>query len=155
MCWKIGVFGKVKSCHQKIPWIYIFYIEITGIIFRCCIVLFKNLYKSNNSVRSQSVCPDRDFGCLNPPVFFENRNFLDSFRAIPDTLRELGLIGDVEGIKVKRKWLRQFEVTRIGWDYPKNRLTKLKIHPYGQNVNFWFTESVLSRPIHTLSWLFG
>ena len=68
--------------------------------------------------------------------FFQNRNFLDSFKAIQDTLRGLGLIEDVEGIKVKRKWLRQFEVTRIGWDYPKNRLTKLKIHPYGQNVNF-------------------
>ena len=87
-------------------------------------------------IGTPGVCQPRSF----PP-----RNFSDSFKTFSDCSRHIEsvrLIEDVEGIKVKRKWLRRFEVTRIGWNYPKNRLLKLKIHPYGQNVKFLFAKPV-------------
>ena len=78
------------------------------------------------------------------------RTVLRPFRTVQDTLRGLGLLKTWKELRLKEKWLRRFEVTRIGKDYPKNRSSKLKIHPYGQNVKFLFTKPVKSSLISTL-----
>ena len=109
--------------------------NFTGIIIPFHIVLFWMIrYGSNRGVRNGTTGVCQPTNCPG--------TFGTVLRLFKDTLRGFGLIEDVEGIKVKRKWLRRFEVTRIGWNYPKNRLLKLKIHPYGQNVKFLFTKPV-------------